>query len=285
MNDIDSPLSGDLERIGDGQVSTVPQKPAEPAFGEIVEDFINTAGQLETTDRQNDILTAPIEEGDVQIIPDSVGMIYLPWHWYAQRLNKAFGIGQWTLVPEGKPNKSGFPPNELMLWGFHLIIQGNYCGYAMGEQKMVASGGRMTYGDCIEGSRSNALSRLCKHLGMAPDLWDKRWADSWKEQFAERKNIRGTLNWARKGESAADLKKELDDDLKALYGDKVSEGILELTSAKMKNGDLVGGKSSLEGMKDGELYMLAKKLKKIKETKILTSGGVKAEKEGGEKEK
>ncbi len=281
----DAPLKGDIvnykeelaKRIDDDIPSIV-----EPSFGAPVKAFLSKASKLETTLEQTTILTEPLNEVEVQIIPDSVGMIYLPWHWYANRLNKAFGIGQWTLVPEGKPDRLP-PPDDLVLFGFHLIIQGCYCGFVYGEQRMVSGSDRMTYGDCIEGARSNALSRLCKHLGMAPDLHDKLWANAWRKKWAEKKSVRNKMMWQRKGEDQTNVKEDLEEDLKAIYGDSIKDGILELTSSKMKDGTLIGGKDSINEMSEGELYLLAKKLKRMKETKVLVSGGVKAEKEGGEK--
>jgi hypothetical protein len=62
-----------------------------------------------------------------------------------------------------------------------LYVEGIFVDSAVGEQK-IEDRSNMTRGDMIEGAKSNALTRCCKGLGMALKLWDKAFADSWREQ-------------------------------------------------------------------------------------------------------
>lgn len=150
-------------------------------YGDEVQKMISTAGTLELTDTQNKALYAPFTDQDVMIKPD--GLIYLPWIKYAGRLTQAFGGTGWAMVPQGMPKMQG----ELIIWGFHLVVKGIYCGFAFGEQFFSANNNRMTFGEACEGAKSNALMRLCKGLGIGLELWDKNFIDRWVNTYSQKK--------------------------------------------------------------------------------------------------
>ncbi len=175
---------------------------AKPEFQ--VTKLLQTAGQLELTDEENDILYAKVEEGAVEIRPD--GMIYLPWMEYAQRLRKAFGL-QWALIPQGDPQING----DFVTWAFWLMIKGQLSGvpYAYGEQQYHPKNSSMSWTDAIEGAKSNALMRLCKGIGIGLELWQPTFIREWKELHAEAtwcknesKRSKGETKqiWTKKGE-------------------------------------------------------------------------------------
>ena len=166
----------------DNQIVTANQQIANTnnlEFGEEIRKMLPTAGSLELTDRQNEILFAPVQDNEISIKPD--GLIYLSWTKYAGRLTKTFST-QWTMLPQGMPRVN----NNLIIWGFHLIIKGVYCGFAIGEQQFFDNG-RMTYGEACEGAKSNALMRLCKSLGVGLELWDKEFINKWLDTHADKK--------------------------------------------------------------------------------------------------
>jgi hypothetical protein len=148
-------------------------------FGEEIRAMIPSAGTLKLTKEQEDALYAPVQDSDVYIKTD--GLIYLSWIKYAGRLTKAFGGTGWTMLPQGMPKGH----NNMIIWGFHLVINGIYCGFAIGEQQYF-SNGRMTYGEACEGAKSNALMRLCKALGIGLELWDKMFIDRWLNAYADK---------------------------------------------------------------------------------------------------
>jgi hypothetical protein len=148
-------------------------------FGEEIRAMIPSAGTLKLTKEQEEALYATVQDSDVYIKPD--GLIYLSWIKYAGRLTKAFGGTGWTMLPQGMPK--GY--NNMIIWGFHLVINGIYCGFAIGEQQYFANG-RMTYGEACEGAKSNALMRLCKALGIGLELWDKAFIDRWLTAYADK---------------------------------------------------------------------------------------------------
>ena len=149
-------------------------------FGEVIRKMLATAGTLELTEAQNKILYAPINDSDVYIKPD--GLIYLSWIKYSNRLTGAFTGTGWAMIPQGMPKIQ----NNLIVWGFHLVIKGIYCGFAIGEQQYFDNG-RMTFGEACEGAKSNALMRLCKALGIGLELWDKQFIERWLATYANKK--------------------------------------------------------------------------------------------------
>ena len=153
-------------------------------FNMHIQEIIKTVGTIELTEKEKEILYAPIDEKKVEIRPHD-GTIYLPWSEYVDRLHRAFGLN-WGLIPQGMPKLGG---NDLILWGFFLIIKGKYAGFAIGEQKYISENPQMTWGDACEGAKSNALMRLCKGIGIGLELWKPDFINKWKEKYARQKEI------------------------------------------------------------------------------------------------
>jgi len=152
-----------------------------------IETLLNTAGTLELTKEQEEILFAPVNEADVEIRPD--GLIYLPWMEYVTRLRKSFGCN-WAIIPNGNPLIKG----NIIIWGFYLIIKGKLMGFALGEQEYQPTNATMSYTDACEGAKSNALMRLCKGIGISLELWKPSFIRQWKEKYAYSYTIKGRLD-------------------------------------------------------------------------------------------
>jgi hypothetical protein len=163
--------------------------------------LIPFAGTIDITDKQRDILFAPVREEDVEIRPD--GLVYLPWMEYVSRLRDAFGIS-WAIIPKDMPKFEG----NHIFWSFYLMIQGKLAGFAIGEQQYHPSNATMTYGDAIEGAKSNALMRLCKGLGISLELWKPSFVRGWKEKYAEEYDDRGRKKWKKKNGKQGDITPE-----------------------------------------------------------------------------
>ena len=153
-------------------------------------------GNIETTPEQQGILFAIVGDEDVEIRPD--GLIYLPWTGYVRRLRGAFGTS-WGLLPQGKPAmRDGF-----VMWGFFLCVKGKMASYAVGECEQTS---RMTYGDCLEGAKSNALMRCCKNIGISLELWEpsfiRRWVEKYAVQDVPDPKHPGKLLWRRRDKPA-----------------------------------------------------------------------------------
>lgn len=146
------------------------------------------AGDKPASHKQAEILCAPMSDDDrrmAKVLPHT-GAVYLSWSWYAHRLTMAFGPMGWSLLPvmdeQGRPLPAKVE-NDVMYREYILRADGRYVASAIGECAYKATNRNMTYGDCAEGARSNALSRCCKSLGMVPQLYDDDWRAAWLKEF------------------------------------------------------------------------------------------------------
>lgn len=143
-------LPASLERLGEPVMSA---------------SFIGT---LKLTEQQILALRRPVLDSEVEWKPalkDGAATIpYLSHNGYRDRLDAAFGLGGWGMVPVGMPKQIG---DDFLYVPYALCIDGVPRVYAWGEQQMH----KMTYGDAIEGTKSNAIVRCGKELGIARELW------------------------------------------------------------------------------------------------------------------
>jgi len=126
------------------------------------------AGTLSISKDQQKILTSPPTVDEIQE-DKARGLFYMSHATIRQRLNEAFGIGGWALVPVNKP----LFERGLILTAWDLYVQGVFVSRATGEMRWLENNPQMTKGDALEGSKSNALTRCCKDLGIGIQLWDK----------------------------------------------------------------------------------------------------------------
>ena len=159
--------------------------------------YFPTATKLKLTRKQKAILAKPPDIKDVQIMPDSV--VYLPWVHYAKKLNEAFNA-EWAQIPEGEPRRK----EKMVVRKYHLIVQGVWISEAWGDSKYYETNERMTYVDCVEATRSDALRKNCKPLGVYLEMWDRGWLYDWQKEYAEQVsaiNRKGThvKIWVKKG--------------------------------------------------------------------------------------
>jgi hypothetical protein len=151
---------------------------------------LTKVGTLVLNEKAEAVLAEPLEPKDVQIRPD--GLVYLPWTWFAERLNRAFGRLAWGLVPQAGPQTKDMGNMILVVWGHWLVVRGVPVGFEMGETAYRPDNHTMSFGDAAAGAKSNSLARNCKMLGMSLELWSQEWIEDWKKQYAERvKNPKG----------------------------------------------------------------------------------------------
>lgn len=266
-------------------------------FSEQVDQFVQNAGTLKLTQKQIEILYAPVNEEDVEIRPD--GLIYLPWMEYVTRLRNAFGLS-WAMVPQGKPKVQG----NHVVCGYHLVIDGRWAGFAYGECEYQPNNKTMTYGDVLEGVKSNALMRLCKGLGISLELWKPSFVRSWKEKYAETyegKNWKDEkrILWRRKAypsfskpetksvkpetnpvpTSADEFVREMEGNIKELEGtentnqDEINKIFGEVLEEAAKEGvtiqsDLVPEDHAVEKLTPGQIRIIKARLTKSNITEV-----------------
>lgn len=152
---------------------------------------LTKVGTTVLDEKSEAVLSEPLDPAQVQIRPD--GLVYLPWTWYADRLNRAFGRLGWGLVPQSGPMTKEMGDMTLVIWGHWLVVRGVPVGFEMGETAYRPSNHSMSYGDAAAGAKSNSLARNCKMLGMSLELWNQEWIGEWKKKYAERvKNPNGS---------------------------------------------------------------------------------------------
>jgi len=142
------------------------------------EDIFKGISEIQLTDEQIAIINAPVDEMLIEIRGD--GQVYYPEMEYRRMLNKAFKPGRWGMRPMGQP----VIREGLVLHTWTLYIGGQFVAWATGEMELIKENEQMTYGDILEGSKSVALRRLCKDLGIASELWNKRWVDGFLKRWA-----------------------------------------------------------------------------------------------------
>lgn len=123
------------------------------------------------------ILVAPVPEGEVEVKPN--GIVYLPGVAYRRILIRAFGAGAWALLPRGPARRDG----ETVIYHGALYILGRFVSEAVGECE---TRGGMSYASSLEGARTDCLTRCCKDLGMAAELWDPDWRGGWQAKYCKK---------------------------------------------------------------------------------------------------
>jgi hypothetical protein len=123
------------------------------------------------------VLAAPVDGAEVETKPN--GIVYLPGVWYRRILTRAFGAGAWALLPRGPARTMG----EIVIYHGALYVLGRFVSEAVGECE---TRGGMSYASSLEGARTDCLTRCCKDLGMAAELWDPEWRDGWQRKYCSK---------------------------------------------------------------------------------------------------
>lgn len=156
----------------------------------------------------SDILTRPVDSADVIILKN--GTLILSDEYYKNILTEAFGMGGWALIPVGEikdldlSSEQGDNKYISLMREYSLYCHQRFVSQAMGETPFFP--GRMNYSDATEKIKASALARCCKDLGIASELWNKRWIEGWKKQHAVQEWVenestkRKSNSWRRKNE-------------------------------------------------------------------------------------
>lgn len=127
-------------------------------------------GEVKLTAAELKVISREVKRADVRVLPDS-GLAYLPHLFYTKWLNEAFGPTGWAIAPASKAMKV----ENLIIVPHILYIHRTAVAWANGAAEYFPSNKRQTYDDVLEATTAYALRRCCKRLGMALELWDKRW--------------------------------------------------------------------------------------------------------------
>ncbi len=123
------------------------------------------------------VLAAPVNDLEVEVRED--GIVYLPGVAYRRILTRAFGAGAWAILPRGPARTMG----DLVVYHGALVVLGRFVSEAVGECQTRFG---MSYASSLEGARTDCLTRCCKDLGVATELWDPAWRASWQAKYADK---------------------------------------------------------------------------------------------------
>ena len=141
--------------------------------------LIERAGEEPFEEHVVAALSEPIDDSIVDIRPDK--LIYVSHAHYRNRLDSAFGVGGWALVPLGAPR---IEDNRVIYYGF-LKAHGRFIADAVGGHDYQPKNKGASYDNSVEAAKSDCLVRCCKALPMFRECWDKDYADAWVQQYAE----------------------------------------------------------------------------------------------------
>lgn len=186
---------------GTTEVARLPGSTLPPQFARGFEGMATEA----FPEAARKVLAEGVNPHDVEIKPD--GIVFLPGVAYRRILTRAFGAGGWALAPRSPSRVMG----NIVVYHGALFCLGRFVAEAVGECFYREGNSNMSYASCVEGAKTDALSRCCKDLGVATEMWDANWREKWKAEFAYRdpqdKTKNGDPKWKLKNRvsSAHDL--------------------------------------------------------------------------------
>lgn len=125
------------------------------------------------------ILLEEIDPLKISIRPD--GIVYYEQNEYRRRLNRAFGPGGWAI----RPLHIGFNPDDnLVTYEGALFAHGRFVSQAIGAHHYQPTNKNSDYASAAESAKSDCLTRCCKDLGIASELWDKEYVQNWLNTYA-----------------------------------------------------------------------------------------------------
>ena len=158
---------------------------------------VATIGTLHLKEKQIKALRRPITDDEVEWKPTRKGgdpqIPYLSHNGYRDRIDAAFGLGGWGMGQVGMPKEK----DGIVYVLFALIVNGDPRFYAWGEQEYHATKAdgsesrHMTYGDALEGAKSSAITRCGKELGVARQLWNRRYIAGLKHRVPVKDRLIG----------------------------------------------------------------------------------------------
>lgn len=156
------------------------------------------AGTQAFTPEQCTILGRALTDDEIAIRPDD-GNLYFPGVRYRRRLNEAFGMGGWALVPVGDPGRDEGGKNPVVYYTGRLYVGGRYIAQAMGKGTFFLNSGKSDYGTALESARTDCLTRCVKDF-IAMELWDPTFATAWRDKHCRRiknpdRNRFGNVEW------------------------------------------------------------------------------------------
>lgn len=173
-------MSTDLITIDPKTGEILPADPqAAPPQTEL--DIYRGASSLKLTDEEGRTLRAPFPDDVIMERPID-HLLYVPQVFIRERLNDVIGVGQWALIPHSVKRDG-----RTVLFDASLYIRDHFVARAMGGADYIPSNPKHSWDDAWESAKSDCITRCCKDLGIAADLWKPGFADAWRERTGNSK--------------------------------------------------------------------------------------------------
>jgi predicted transcriptional regulator len=158
------------------------------------------ASLLKITPEEQEKLLVAFDEKMIELRPD--GLIYLPQTFWRQRLNQSFGIGQWCLIVKNSFKDSNTEKDKLYVEGV-LMARGCYIATAVGEAELHTDNPLQSWASVFESAKSDCITRCCKDLSIASELWQPQFIKRWLSEnavkvFVEKKDGKKAVSWRKK---------------------------------------------------------------------------------------
>lgn len=147
--------------------------------------LLDDIGTLKLTQGQRAKLAVAVATPEIAAIKPT-GEVYVPGVHYRRLLNDVFGPAGWGLRPLSELKldmrddaKRG---RSIMFREYALVVRSKVVSCAIGEAEYHPSNARLTWGDAAESVRTNALTRLCKDLGIYSEAWEPQWTARFRRE-------------------------------------------------------------------------------------------------------
>lgn len=147
--------------------------------------LLDDIGTLKLTQGQRSKLALAVATPEIAAIKPT-GEVYVPGVHYRRLLNDVFGPAGWGLRPLSELKldmrddaKRG---RSIMFREYALVVRSKVVSCAIGEAEYHPSNARLTWGDAAESVRTNALTRLCKDLGIYSEAWEPQWTARFRRE-------------------------------------------------------------------------------------------------------
>jgi hypothetical protein len=179
--------------------SSMPDDPRLLWMSPAMAEAYRAIGSLGLTEEQQRILARPFDDAQVDVLP--TGELYINHMLIRSRLNEAFGIGNWALIPIKRRVDQ---KDQRIYVEAILLVHGKVAGDATGAAPYFPGNERQDYTDAVETALASCLRRIAaKHLGCGMQVWDPAYCSAWikkhAEQYFDRRSNRRF--WRKKGTS------------------------------------------------------------------------------------
>lgn len=220
------------------------------------------AGTIELAPNAAMKMTRPIEAME-ELDVKPTGEIYMSHTHVRRRLNEAFGIARWALVPINNPIIHEHNGGKRVMREFRLMVNGAFVAQSMGAM-IYYPNDNTGMDDALEGAESDALKRCAKKLGIGEECWDRRKAFQLRAEHCvqvrvKRKNGSIVEQWRRKDAPPFDneVGVAVSDQAPTRQSSPVDDGVIDTNfhedqpqrqSARSVNDDNDGAQEMAEGV-------------------------------------